>query len=131
MTVNRARRVWTEQCEAAGSIRERYGLKSAFDYLVAEKLINFAEAARRYPDFARELPGFVAAVRDVFAPQEIRIHLERIEREQAKQTIADRLADFESDHDDVWCETPALAAERASRLATIRQLLVAAQLGTS
>ena len=56
-------RVWVEQCEACATIRTRYGRRSAFDYLVVEKLTNFAEAAMRYPDFARELPAFVAEVR--------------------------------------------------------------------
>jgi len=45
-----------EQCEAANEIKRRYGLRAAFDYLVAEKLLNFADAATTYPEFARELP---------------------------------------------------------------------------
>jgi hypothetical protein len=28
--------IWIEQCEAAEEIKLRYGLKAAFDYLVAE-----------------------------------------------------------------------------------------------
>ena len=38
-------KIWTEQCEAAHDIRLRYGPRAAFDYVVAEKLLNFAEAA--------------------------------------------------------------------------------------
>jgi len=49
------------------AIKERFGLQSAFDYLVAEKLMNFADASREHPEFARELPGFVAEVRRIFA----------------------------------------------------------------
>ena len=37
--------IWIEQCDAARDIKLRYGLKAAFDYLVAEKLLNFASAA--------------------------------------------------------------------------------------
>jgi hypothetical protein len=37
--------VWVEQCEAAKEIKRRYGLRAAFDYLIAEKLLNFADAA--------------------------------------------------------------------------------------
>ena len=37
--------VWVEQCEAAKEIKRRYGLRAAFDYLVAEKLLNSADAA--------------------------------------------------------------------------------------
>ena len=29
--------LWMEQCEAAGAIKERYGLKAAFDYLVGRE----------------------------------------------------------------------------------------------
>jgi hypothetical protein len=39
--------IWSEQCEAAEEIKLRYGLQAAFDYLVSEKLPNFAEAATR------------------------------------------------------------------------------------
>lgn len=75
MTISRARTVYTEQCEAARSIRSRYGLQAALDYLATEKLLNFAEAAVSHPDFARELPGFVGEVRRIFTPQEVETHL--------------------------------------------------------
>ena len=29
--------IWIEQCDAAQDIKLRYGLKAAFDYVVAEK----------------------------------------------------------------------------------------------
>jgi len=58
--------IWIEQCQAAREIRLRYGLKAAFDYLVAEKLLNFADAAAADPEFARELPRFVARQRLVY-----------------------------------------------------------------
>ena len=66
-------KVWIEQCEAAGDIRLRYGPKAAFDYVVAEKLLMFAEAAARRPEFARELPQFVARVRALFTPEELQL----------------------------------------------------------
>ena len=37
--------------------------KAAFDYIVGEKLLNFAEACVHNPGFARELPRFVSEVR--------------------------------------------------------------------
>jgi len=40
--------------------------KSALDYLIGEKLISFAEAARDRPAFARELPKFLAAIWHTF-----------------------------------------------------------------
>ena len=60
--------IWREQCEAAKSIRERYGAENALDYLVDEKLMNFAGAAEQRPEFAAELPAFVAEVRKLFYP---------------------------------------------------------------
>lgn len=61
-------KIWQEQCEATRAIRERFGVEDALDYLVGEKLLNFAEAADRDPDFAAELPCFQAAVWDIFNP---------------------------------------------------------------
>jgi hypothetical protein len=47
---------WLEQCRVTETIKERHGLKSAFDYLVSEKLLHFARAAEREPELARQLP---------------------------------------------------------------------------
>ena len=82
MNTRKFHEIWIEQCDATHEIKLRYGVKAAFDYLVAEKLFNFVDAATSRPEFARELPRFVAYVRGLFTPQEIRTHLARIEREQ-------------------------------------------------
>jgi hypothetical protein len=74
--------IWIEQCEAAEEIKLRYGLKAAFDYLVAEKLLNFVDAASRNPELASELPRFVARVRGLFTVEKMRAHLKRIELAQ-------------------------------------------------
>lgn len=37
--------IWIEQCDSARDIKARFGLKTAFDYVVTEKLLNFASAA--------------------------------------------------------------------------------------
>ena len=66
MSVGKMHEIWIEQYDAAQGIKLRYGLKAAFDYLVAEKLLNFAEAAAEHPEFARELPRFVSQVRLMF-----------------------------------------------------------------
>ncbi len=67
MNVRKAHKIWIEQCEAAQTIKARFGLTAAFDYLVGEKLMSVASAASRYPDFARELPRFVSGVRHIHA----------------------------------------------------------------
>ena len=41
----RFEKMWTGQCKATNGIRRRFGVKSALDYLIGEKLTTFAEAA--------------------------------------------------------------------------------------
>jgi hypothetical protein len=121
---------WLEQCRVATTIKERYGLKSAFDYLVSEKLLDFARAAEREPELARQLPRFVSEVRRIFQVDEIRFHLARVEREQGAQELV--LHDDEIfDEDEVFRENPEISAARARSFKLIRQLLLAPQLGTS
>ena len=90
MRAGKHHQVWIEQCEAARTIRERFGLEAAFDYAVGEKLMNFASAARDHPAFARELPRFVSEVRRLFSADEIRTHLERLEREETEKDAETR-----------------------------------------
>jgi hypothetical protein len=127
--------IWIEQCEAAEEIKLRYGLKAAFDYLVAEKLLNFAEAAVRDPKFARALPRFLARVRGLFTPQDMRTQLDRIGREQREyDAYIEQHDDSEGDQqdqDELILESPASATERARQFDTIVELLTAAELGTS
>jgi hypothetical protein len=65
-------KIWEEQCAVTPTIREHFGVKSALDYLVGQKLLNFAEAADEDPGFAAELPRFQAAVWEIFNPYELR-----------------------------------------------------------
>jgi hypothetical protein len=125
MNSSKAHKIWIEQCEAAHTIRARFGLKAAFDYLVGEKLINFADAASRHCDFAQELPRFISEVRRIFTSEEIGTHLTRIERER-NQKDKDVL-----DEDDPLRESPASIEERARQFMTIKELLIATTLGIS
>src|SRR5713226_4110461 len=79
--------IWSERYDAAETIKRRYGDKSAFDYIVSEKLMNFAEAARQYPEFAQEMPKFVAAIRRMFTQQEISLNLALLERKLTEAEI--------------------------------------------
>jgi hypothetical protein len=67
----RFEKVWIEQCRATKAIKRRFGAKSVLDYLIGEKLIAFADAARDHPTFARELPRFLAAIWQMFNEYEI------------------------------------------------------------
>ena len=83
-------------------IRVRYGLKAAFEYAVGEKLLHFAEAAARHPDFAREMPRFVSRVRSMFTAEEITTHLARIQRERREAAVTDVEADDLDFEDRSW-----------------------------
>ena len=127
MSAGNHHQIWIEQCEAARTIRERFGLQAAFDYAVGEKLMNFASAASEHPAFARELPRFVSEVRRMFSADEIRSHLARLEREQIERDAENR----ETDEDEFQYESAARAAERILQFATIKDLLTTETLGTS
>ena len=66
MTGHRFQDIWKEQCEAARGVREQHGVVSALDYLIGEKLMTYAETAVGRPEFAHELPRFVAEIRSIF-----------------------------------------------------------------
>ena len=119
--------IWIEQCAAARRIREDHGLRSAFNYLVGEKLMTFAEAAVTRPEFARELPRFVAEVRRLFSSDDIRRQLERIEQKERKATEA---ASGELMDDDEF-EIRASIVARCERFLALKELLASEQLGTS
>jgi hypothetical protein len=129
--------IWVKQCEAAEHIKLRYGSKAAFDYIVAEKLFNFADAATTHREFARELPRFVARVRGLFTVEEVRAHVNRIELEQREYdaNINERdefdEQDEQQEEDALSLESTTTAEERARQFAVIAELLTAAELGTS
>ena len=63
--------IWVRQCKATRAIKTRFGAKSALDYLIGEKLVIFADEAKRNPKFNAELPRFLAATWRVFNQYEI------------------------------------------------------------
>jgi hypothetical protein len=130
MAQRKAHLIWIEQCKAVQSIKTRFGLKAAFDYIVGEKLLNFAEASSHDPDFARELPRFVSEIRRMFAPGEIQEQLAEIERIQ-NERIQKEGDTNGLEEDDPLRESPAAAAERVQRFSLIKELLTAATLSTS
>jgi hypothetical protein len=67
----RFEKIWVEQCRATKRIKQRFGAKSALDYLIGEKLMSFADAADDHPEFAKEFPRFLAAIWRVFNEYEI------------------------------------------------------------
>ena len=67
----RFEKIWAEQCKATKAIRQRFGAKSALDYLIGEKLMAFADAACDHTSHAKELPKFLAAIWRIFNEYEI------------------------------------------------------------
>jgi hypothetical protein len=76
----RFHKIWVQQCQATRRIKRHFGVKDALDYLLGEKLVNFAAAAEQHPEFARELPRFQAAVWNVFNPYELAGYLTTLPR---------------------------------------------------
>jgi hypothetical protein len=124
MNVRKVHKIWIEQCDAAQTIKARFGLTAAFDYLVGEKLMSFASAASRHPDFARELPRFVSEVRRMFTPDEIGAQLAQIERSQDESNVDVLQADL-------LREGPAAVPECVQQFMLVKELLTAPMLGTS
>jgi hypothetical protein len=78
-------KIWVQQCGATRRIKRQFGVKSALDYLVGEKLVNFAEAADQRSEFARELPRFQAVVWKIFNPYELAGYLTTLKPSRRKQ----------------------------------------------
>jgi hypothetical protein len=64
-------KIWVPQARTTRGIRRRFGVKSSLDYLIGEKVIRFAQEAERHPEFAKELPRFLAAVWQTFNEYEL------------------------------------------------------------
>ena len=124
-TERRWHEIWLEQCEAAETIRLRHGVESAFDYVVGEKLLKFAEVAAVHREFAQALPQFVSRVRGMFTPEEMEMHLARTERRRREMEEA-ALDDEDSGFGDDEATT-----ERVRQFGLVKELLTAPALGTS
>ena len=143
--------IWREQIAAVSAIRSRHGEEAAFDYIVDEKLMNYAEAAEDRPEFARELPRFVAAIRDAFPPDTTRSGLQRLAHglDKDEASAAEALREKESaaqresfgqatesdednveDAEDIARRLQALAAKRRC-FNFLRELLLSDRLGTA
>ena len=125
MTERRWQDIWIEQCEAAEDIMYSFGVESAFDYIVGEKLLSFGQAAAERAELAQALPGFVSRLRSMFTPEQMRDNFARFEQ---------RLRDMEepaAEEPELSIEDPEAIAGRARQLGPLRELLFAPALGTS
>ncbi|MBV9309046.1 MAG: hypothetical protein JOZ45_23065 [Acidobacteriaceae bacterium] len=120
-------KIWIDQCEATEGICDHFGLNNALDYLVGEKLFSFVQAAEQDPEFAAELPAFVAAIRHLFTAEQIRDYLDHLEK---RKYLAPREPDqdpddlLEEEGEDDWLDNPVIGAEELLRFLRIRELLL-------
>jgi hypothetical protein len=118
-------KIWIEQCAATEDIRERFGLESALDYLIGEKIFSFVMASERDPDFAAELPAFIAEIRRLFTAEELHTYLDSLERTKfLTPEEPDRELDDLDDEaeEEPWPDHSVLGAEELL-LSRVRQLL--------
>lgn len=128
MPERRYQDIWKEQCQAARGVRQRHGVVSALDYLIGEKLLDYAEMAVARPELARELPSFVAEIRSIFGAEEIRGYLEHLDR---MRRLDDEALSAEPSGDDASIETPEQRAAAPERFHRPKELLTSTVLGTA
>ncbi len=125
---SRRHKIWTEQCDAARSIRLHYGVEAAFDYLVGEKLMTFADAAMTRPEFKNDLPYFISVIRTIFSMRELEIEVARIEQRLRQDK---GWAVRHEELDVVSVESQKSILRRNERFTILKSLLTAPQLGTA
>ena len=119
-------KIWIDQCAATEGIRDHFGLENALDYLIGEKLLMFLMASESDPQFAAEVPAFIAEIHRIFTATEIRDYLDRLE---CTKFLAPLDPDLDADDSDdkiegePWLENPVLGAEELLRFSRLRQLL--------
>jgi len=117
-------KIWIEQCEGARGIKEQFGTDKALGYLIGEKLVNFVRASDTRPEFAAELPHFVAEVKRIFEPYEIREYLENVKRIGAMGHVAtDEEFEFMRKAG-AFNENPVRGAEDVLIVARIKEMLL-------
>ncbi len=119
------RKIWIDQCEATEVVRHQYGLLSALDYLIGDKLFSFVAVAEHRPEFAAELPHFVEGIRRIFSPKQIDCYLDELESSFFGPSEPEE--DYDAGDDDV--NNPILGAEEILRFARIKELLQAGNSG--
>ncbi len=116
--------LWFQQCEAARSIRDRFGSDKALGYLLGEKFLSFLRAADRDPWLAEMQPRFVEEIREIFATDELRGYFTGPRRIGAAAHVLDG-EEFEAMRDSgALGEDVVTAAEEAILFERMRRLVV-------
>jgi hypothetical protein len=119
--------IWKDQCKAAEGISARFGTVQALDYLIGEKLDTFACTATTRPEFARELPQFLAEVRRIFSRYDIAAYFEALEQDAGIPNSGPHAAKLEESG---LLMSVADRKARIERLQELKAMLLVETLGT-
>ena len=109
--------IWIEQCQAAREIECEFGVPGALDYLVGEKFVQFVEAAEIDADFQGQLPAFIAEIKTIFEPWQLKEYFEKALQPNPFETSDDDLDDEDLEEDD----TAEIALFQTNNLAFVEQ----------
>ena len=121
-------KIWIEQCAATEEIRDNFGVQSALDYLIGEKLFSFLHAAERDPLFAAEVPAFICEIRRLITEREIRNYLDRLEHTKylaPQEPDLEPKSEEDLDEEELGLENPVMGAQELLRFSRVRELLEA------
>jgi hypothetical protein len=123
----RFQNIWKDQCKAAEDVAARFGTVQALDYLIGEKLDAYALSATTRPEFARELPRFIAEVRRIFSRYDIAAYFEALEQDAGVPNSGPHAKKLE---DSGLLMSVADKKARINRLHQLKEMLLAETLGT-
>lgn len=126
--VRRFQDIWKDQCKAAADIAVRHGKVEALDYLIGEKLDQYAQTAATRAEFARELPQFIAAIRQTFARDDLFAYFTALEANARKPNSDIDTTELE---DAGLLLTADAKASRINRLHELKVMLLSPALGTA
>jgi hypothetical protein len=119
-------KIWIEQCAATEELRENFGLQSAMDYVIGEKLFSFLHAAERDPLFAAEVPAFICEIQRLFTAKEVRDYLDRLEHmKYLAEPDLEPESEEDLDEEEFELENPVMGAQELLRFSRVRELLEA------
>lgn len=119
--------IWKDQCEAAEGVAARFGTVQALDYLIGEKLDVYASCAATRPEFARELPRFLAEIRRIFSRHDIAAYFEGLEQDAG---VPNSGPDAKKLEDSGLLMSVEDKKERIKRLQQLKAMLLVETLGT-
>ncbi|MBF0388006.1 MAG: SWIM zinc finger family protein [Candidatus Omnitrophica bacterium] len=80
-------KIWLDQCRATVGLKKQFGSRTAFEYLVGEKLVHYINAASDRPVYAGELSKFVARINKIFDRMEIHDNIKFVQKKDRARVI--------------------------------------------